>query len=66
MLIGILKLIQGSIKVTKISICGEVDNHVFLKMFKYKVQILNKFNCQAKQDWSLDLAWKFISLASAL
>lgn len=36
MLIDILKLIQGSIKVTKISICGEVDNHVMLKMFKYK------------------------------
>lgn len=37
MLIGILKLTQDSIKATKISMCGEVDNHVFLKMFKYKV-----------------------------
>lgn len=37
MLIGILKWTQDSIKAMKISMCGEVDNHV-LKMFKsYKV-----------------------------
>lgn len=37
MLIDILKVIQDSVKVTKMSMHGEVDNHVFLKMFKYKV-----------------------------
>ena len=37
MLIGILKLTQDSVKSTKFSVWGEVDNHVFLKMFKYKV-----------------------------
>lgn len=30
------KVIQDSIKVTKMSMSDEMDNHVFLKMFKYK------------------------------